>query len=175
MAPKWDYKLSGKLRLSIDNLPCASGSLRSGWADGKVQILENCLGDFVVGVRMAAAAIKKHRIESEEWARRREEEAKRREAQRRLAEEHKRKAECITELMENWEEAERIRDFSRAMSECLAQLELPNDKREEIQQVLDWTDEYAESLDPLTDLPGSIDEFAHPEKRNPWLMQERFS
>ena len=169
MAPKWDYKLTGRLRFSIDNLPYASGPMRGSWADGRVQILENCLGDFIVGVKVAAAAIKKHRIESEEWARRREEEAKQREEQRKRAEEHKRKADFVTELMEGWEQAQRVRAFSLAMTELTNKLELPGEKRQDIQQVLDWTDEYAESLDPLTDLPGSIDEFVHPEKRHPWL------
>jgi hypothetical protein len=168
-APEWDYKLSGRLRLSIDNLPYGSGPLRSSWADGRVQILENCLGDFIVGVKVAAAAIKKHRIESEEWARRREQEARQREEERKRQEEHKRKAEFITELMEGWEEAERIRAFLHAMSECAMQLTLPEDKKHDIQQVLGWIRQYAESLDPLLDLPDSIDEFLHPEKRYPWL------
>ncbi len=84
----------------------------------KFKILESCLGGFVVGVKVASAAIKKNRLESEEWARRREEERKRREEQQRPAEEHKRNSEFVTELIENWEEAERVRTFLRAMTEC---------------------------------------------------------
>ena len=45
MAPKWNYKLTGRLRLSIDNLPYSSGPVRGPWADGRIQIVENCLGD----------------------------------------------------------------------------------------------------------------------------------
>ena len=168
-APQWDYKLSGRLRLSIDNLPWASGPLRSSWADGKVQMLENCLGCFVVGVKVASAAIKKNRLEQEEWKRRREEERKRSEEQERLAEEYKRKAEFVTELIENWEYAERVRTFLRAMTERAGQTELSEEKKQEIQQVLEWVSEYAESLDPMSDLPDSIDEFVHPEKRYRWL------
>ena len=169
MAPKWDYKLTGRLRLSIDNLPYASGPVRGTWADGRIQIVENCLGDFVVGLKVAAAAIKKHRIESEAWARRREEERKQREERERRAQEHKRKAEFITELIGNWEEAERVRAFVKAMRECVAQLELSEEAKGDIQQVVDWTKEYAESLDPLSDLPDSIDEFVHPERKYAWL------
>jgi len=168
-APKWDYKLSGRLRLSIDNLSYASGPVRSSWADGKVQILENCLGDFVVGVKVASAAITKNRLEQEERQRRREEERKRMEEQQRIAAEHKRKAEFVTELIENWEQAERVRTFLRAMTECTGQIELSGEKKQEVQQALDWISEYAESLDPLFDLPDSIDEFVHPERRYPWL------
>jgi hypothetical protein len=169
IAPKWDYKLTGRLRLSIDNLPYASGPVRGSWADGKVQILENCLGDFVVGVKVAAAAIKKQRIESEEWARRREVERKHREEREQLAREHKRKAEFVIELIGNWEEAQRLRSFVKALMESVSQSELSEEAKREIQQVIDWTDEYAESLDPLSDLPDSIDEFVHPERKYAWL------
>jgi predicted ribosome quality control (RQC) complex YloA/Tae2 family protein len=124
LAPKWVYKVTGRLRLSIDNLPYSSGPMRGTWADGRIQLVENCLGDFIVGLKVAAAAIKTHRQESEEWARRREEEREQREEQQRKAQEHKRKAECITELIQNWEEAERVRAFVKAMTECSAQLEL---------------------------------------------------
>jgi hypothetical protein len=136
-APKWDYKLTGRLRLSVDNPPYTLTPVRSSWTDGKVQILENCLGNFVVGVKVASAAIKKNRLESEEWVRRREEERKRREEQQRLAEERKRKAEFGTELNETWEQAERVRTFLRAITECADQGELSGEKKQEVQQVCD--------------------------------------
>ncbi|MGB8116455.1 MAG: hypothetical protein WCF22_21935, partial [Candidatus Sulfotelmatobacter sp.] len=98
-----------------------------------------------------------------------EEERKRREEQRKLAEEHKRKTEFVNGLMENWEAAQRVRAFIKAMKECAAQLELSDAEKRDIQEVLDWSDEYAASLDPLSDLPDSIDEFVHPEKKYPWL------
>jgi hypothetical protein len=104
MAPKWDYKLTGKLQFRVDNLPYSAG-VRGTWSDGKCQRLEKCIGDFTVGLRVAAAAIKKNRQETEERERRWEEERKQKEEQRRKAAEHKRKAEFVTELMRNWEEA----------------------------------------------------------------------
>jgi hypothetical protein len=33
----------------------------------------------------------------------------------------------------------------------------------------DWTNKYAETVDPPSDLPASVEEFVHPEKRYPWL------
>jgi hypothetical protein len=59
--------------------------------------------------------------------------------------------------------------FVRAMTECVNQLELSDEEKHNIQQVVDWTNEYAESLDPLSDLPDSIDEFVHPERKYAWL------
>ena len=171
MAPKWDYKLSGRLRLSIVNLPYPSARLRASWADGRIQIVENCLGDFILGVKVAAAAIKKSRLEREAWDRRWEEEQKQREEQRRRAEEHKRKAEFTTGLIKKWEEAKRVRTFVAALIEAASQMELSDDKKRDIQQLLDWTNKYADSLDPLTDLPESIDEFVHPEQKYPWMKR----
>lgn len=167
-APKWDYTLSGRLRLSIDTVPYNS-HIRATWADGRVQIVENCIGDFIVGLKVAAAAIKKSRLESEAWARRREEERKQREEQQRRAEEHKRRVEFVNGLIENWEEANRVRTFVMALTEAASQMECSDEKRSEIQQVLDWTTNYADFLDPLTDLPGSMEEFVHPELKYPWL------
>ncbi len=168
MAPKWDYKITGKLQFRVENLPYSSG-VRGTWSDGKCQRLENCIGDFIIGLRVAAATIKKNRQETEERERRWEEERKQREEQRRKAEEHKRKAEFVTELMRNWEEAEKVRMFVKALAECASKLELSAEEKGDIQQVVDWTTKYSDFLDPLCDLPDSIDEFVHPERRYPWL------
>jgi hypothetical protein len=168
MARKWDYKLTGKLQFRIDNLPYSAG-VRGTWSDGKCQRLEKCIGEFIVGLGVAAAAIKKNRQETEERERRWEEERKRKEEQRRKAEEHKRKAEFVTELMRNWEEAQNVRTFVKALAECAGKLELSDEEKSDIQQVVDWTSEYAEFLDPLSDLTDSIAEFVHPERRYSWL------
>src|SRR3984885_5114406 len=168
MAPKWDYKLTGKLQFRLDNLPYSAG-VRGTWSDGKCQRLEKCIGEFIVGLRVAAAAIKKNRQETEERERRWEEERKQKEEQRRKAAEHKRKAEFVTELMRNREEAENVRTFVKALAECAGKLELSSEENGDIQQVVDWTTGYAEFLDPLSDLTDSIAEFVHPERRYPWL------
>jgi hypothetical protein len=65
-APKHDYKLTGRLQLQISNLPPFMGPIRRTWADGKQQRIETCIGDFIVGLSVAAAAIKKTRQETEE-------------------------------------------------------------------------------------------------------------
>jgi hypothetical protein len=168
-APKWDYSLSGRLRLSIDTVPYNS-HVRATWADGRVQIAENCIGDFIVGLKVAAAAIKKSRLEREEWDRRWEEERRKEEEQRRRAEEHKRRAEFIGGLINNWEKANRVRTFVKALTEAASQTEC-SEKKHDVQQVLEWSQKYADFLDPLTRLPESIDEFVHPERKYPWMKR----
>ena len=114
------------------------------------------------GLTVAAAAIRKNRQETEERHRQREEERKREEEERRIAEEQKRKAELVTELIGNWEEAVRLRRFVRAIEEETARSDFSEAKRKDIQQVTDWTREYPDSLDPLCDLPEAIEEFVRP-------------
>lgn len=119
-APRHDYKLTGRLQFQIANLPPYMGPIRRTWADGKQQRLEDCVGDFMVGLTVAAAAIRKNRQETEERHRRREEERKREEEEQRIAEEQKRKAELVAELIGNREEAERFRKFMKAIEEVNA-------------------------------------------------------
>lgn len=168
-APKHDYKLTGRLQLQISNLPAFMGPIRRTWADGKQQRIEDCIGDFIIGLSVAAAAIKKHKQEMEEREQRWAEERKQEEDERRKAEEHERKAEFVTELIGNWEEAARLRQFIKAIEERTSQSDFSDDEKGDIQRVADWTREYADSLDPLSDLPEAIDVFVRPESTYGWL------
>jgi len=168
-APRHDYKLTGRLQLQIDNLPLYMGPIRRTWADGKYQRVENCIGDFIVGLRVGSAAIKKNRQETEERERRREGERKQQEELRQKAEEQKRKAELVGELIANWEEATRHREFVKAVETQIAKSNLSDAEKSEIQQVVKWTTEYADLLDPLRDLPEAIEEFVRPESKYWWL------
>ena len=158
-ARRWDYELTGRLCLSIDNLPNASKSKRASWTDTKIQTLENCLGDFLLRIRDASGVIKRNRFYREEFDRHYEKVLKRLEVWQRLARERKRKGRVIGGFIERWEEAQRVRRFIKAVTERIVQFELSDEKRRDVQQLLDWSTEYAASLDPLSDLPGLIDEF----------------
>jgi len=117
-----------------------------------------------------AAAIKKNRQEIEERDRQREEERKREGEERQVAEEEKRKAEFVSELIQNWEEAARLRRFAKSMQASAGQLDLSEQEKSDVQQVVDWTNQYADSLDPLCDLPQSVSEFVRPEEAYSWLL-----
>jgi hypothetical protein len=53
LAPRWDYQLTGTLRLVVGNIPYASEG-RKTWSNGRYQRLENSLESFVFGLRVAA-------------------------------------------------------------------------------------------------------------------------
>jgi hypothetical protein len=58
------------------------------------------------------------------------------------------------------------------LTKTASKAELADDEKNDIQQVLDWTTKYADALDPLTDLPDSLEEFVHSEPKYPWLKRE---
>jgi len=145
------------------------GPIRRTWADGKYQQVENCIGNFIIALRVAAAAIKKNRQETEERERRWAEERKRKEEERQKAEEQKRKAELVVELIDNWKQADRFREFAKAIEEKTAQSDFSDTEKTDIQQVVGWTMEYADLLDPLSDLPEAVEEFVRPESKYWWL------
>ena len=70
----------------------------------------------MVGLRIAAAAIKKERLERKEEERRREEEQKREEEEK-LAREQNRRADFITGLMGDWNQSRSLRTFAKAIAE----------------------------------------------------------
>ena len=168
-APKHDYKLTGRLQLQIQNVPLLMGPIRRTWADGKQQRIEDCIGDFMVGLTVAAAAIKKNRQETEERHRLRQEEQKREEEERRIAEEQKRRAELVAELIGNWEEAVRLREFMKAIEDETVRSDFSQEARNDIQHVVEWIRQYADTLDPLSGLPEAIEEFVRPESKYWWL------
>ena len=162
-APQWDYRLTGRLELFVGKMPYASKG-RSSWSDTRLQPLETCLEPFVLRLSVAAATIKKNRLEMEELERYWEEERKKEEEERSRAIEENRKADLIAELMRDWNQSRSLRAFAKVIAEAAQGLELSDQEKNGIQQVVDWTRDYAEILDPITGLPESIEEFAHPGK-----------
>ena len=71
---KWDYVRSGRLRLSVENLPYGVKSVRSMWSDAKKQRLEDCLGDLILNLGIVAKALKMDREECQRREERRQKE-----------------------------------------------------------------------------------------------------
>ena len=170
-AQRWDYQLTGRLRLFIGQIPYASEGRRS-WSDTKYQRLENCFESFLLGLRFSAAAIKENRLKREEEDRHREERRKQEEEEEKLAREQDRRAEFITELMRDWQESRSLRTFAKAIADAAGRLSLSDQQQNDIQKLVDWTCNYAETLDPISNLPDLVEEFVYPEKKYDWLDEE---
>jgi hypothetical protein len=170
-APRWDYQLTGRLRLFVGKIPYASEG-RKTWSDGRYQRLGNCLESFVLGLRVAAATTRKNRLKREEEERRREEERKQEEEEQKVTSEQERKARYIAGLMRDWQQSRSLRAFAKALGEAADQLKLSDQEKNDLQQVVSWTYDYAESLDPISNLPDCVEEFVHPERKYESLEEE---
>jgi hypothetical protein len=170
LAPRWDYQLTGRLRhFSWGKIPYASEG-RKTWSDGRYQRLEHSLESLVLGLRVATATTKKNRLKREEEGRR-EEERKQKEEDEKVAIEQERKARFIGGLMLDWQQSRSLRAFAKAMGEAADRLKLSDQEKNDLQQVVDWTCDYAKSLDPISNLPDSVEEFVHPERQYDWLEE----
>jgi hypothetical protein len=161
--PKWDYRSTGNLRVSIEGSP---QGIRHSWSDGKEQRLENCLGKFISALPIIAEARKRereeHRRRQQEW----EEEAKRREEHRARQEEYQRRAEVLNRLAAKWRDAQFIRDFALAFAKASSQLCRTHAGKREAEALFVAAMEYADSVDPLNCVSTVITEFKNTRRRH---------
>jgi len=153
--PQWDYKPTGQLKISINELPYDS-KIRQSWSDGSSQRVENCLGAFVAGLHLAALALKKQRDERLQWRRKWEEKEKRAAAERRRHSEFDRKAKIISEAAAAWQTSNRIRDFAMAVSKAGESDECSKDQGHDIQHLVKWARGYAQRLDPINRIAETV-------------------
>jgi len=152
--PKYDYFPSGLLTLKIRDI--SYYGIRQQWSDGKIQRIDNCLGDFIEGLYLAANVRKERRIEKarreEEWERERIHRAE----MRRLAEIEQKKIKKLTSDVTDWELAKRITAYLDALDQLSPNIEgLP--------EWISWSRDYAKAINPLENQDNIIFDFQkHP-------------
>jgi hypothetical protein len=128
---------------------------RTRWSDAKVQRIENLVADFVAGLMRTAVAL-----------RRQEEERKQREAdeQRRVQEraqlqkdiqEEEKKLEQFNKWVDDWERAERLRQFIAAYAEKSRSRQAK--KQPQYKTWIEWATRQADRIDPfVAGKPASV-------------------
>lgn len=160
--PKWDYKPTGRLKLTID---CSDYlGVRRAWSDGKKRRVEDCLGHFMVALVLVSKALKRQREESAERERRWAEERKREAEEAARKTEYERKAKVIDKFAGSWRHSKLLRDFARELSAEAERAEVPADQKQDLCALADWTLRHAEAVDPLRCLSWVIREFKHPSR-----------
>ena len=154
---RWDYTRTGKLKFSLVSTEVSH--LQHSWTDGKKQKLENCLGEMFVCFETTANAVKKYREDCAEAERQRVEEQKRAEGQRRKQEEYNRKFEVVSKSVQQWREANELREFASTLRESLRSPAVPIEQKLAILRIVDWVERHANSVDPLTDVGQMIQRF----------------
>ena len=67
-------------------------------------------------------------------------------------------------MMRDWNESRCLRAFAKAIADAAQRLELSDQEKADIQQVVDRTYKYANTTDPTSNLPKSLEEFVNPER-----------
>lgn len=160
--PKWDYRPSGHLKITID---CTDfRGVRHTWSDGKKKPLEEYLGHFMVGLVLVAKAIKQGREERAEQERKWAEERKQAAEESARQAEYKRKAEVAGKLAASWNQSKLLREFGNTLLAEAEKMAASEDQKQDLEAIVIWTMRHADLVDPLTDLPWVIRQF----KNSPW-------
>ncbi len=142
----WDYKGTGKLRLTIDEY--WPSDVRKSWGESKNTKLEEKIDDIAQGFVAFAKGKHEHSLEMKAREARWENEAKIREAaEARRAEEEARR-DKLFEHVDQWSKAQRLRDF-RAAAEATFRAKNSGDPTPSQSQWLAWVDQIVLSTDPL--------------------------
>ncbi len=142
--PSWDYEPTGRLEVKVESTYWSWSQHKR--TDSKTHRLEDCLGDFVLGVRFLAEQTKRLKEEHERERRERAEQEKRREAESQRREDLARNVQAIRKIAIEWHEDKLVRGFVQAFDEASQQFKLNEAARREVQTLLDWSKRYAESI-----------------------------
>jgi len=150
--PSHDRFLTGRLRLSIDNVP---GGPKKSWTDGKRWIVEDVIDAFLRTLDKAADRVKEIREEEaqrqreqEEWNRRYEEERAREQVRAREIEEEKQRIRLLDRHLERMGKAEAIRVYADRMEKALTPERAELVRSHGAGGWLQWCRRYADRLDP---------------------------
>lgn len=144
-ATKYDYAPSGRLIVEIGR-PWRPEGMQRRWSDGKTRLVEEQLGEVVVGIEQSAEA---WRVIEEDRARERrehEDTQKRADEERERAEYFRALRRDLTLMAQNWDAAAKIRSFLGAVEEAVP----VSDRGDAFRKWLTWADAEADALDPLT-------------------------
>ena len=118
---------------------------RSKWTESEQGKLEENLISFINGLWVAAAQLKKKRLEREEEAKQYEEEQKECERKLQAVEEEKRRIQILERQVELWKKSRELRTFIRAVIRNKGAY-TPDSERG---RWIAWATAYADKLDPL--------------------------
>lgn len=137
-----EFVPNGKFELYLSDY---LGGLRTKWRDGDKGTLEEKLTSFLNGAWVAAAFLKKRRLERE--SEKRQEEAARAEQERKhqTLEEEKRKIQILEQQVSSWKKSCEIRSLIRAAIKKQG----TNEPDSDFAKWVTWATNYADKIDPL--------------------------
>lgn len=149
--PKWDYKPTGILVLSVDH----EKRNEHKWTDGKKRI-EHRLTSFADVLVDVAKDIKESRARAEEWHRSWVEEDRRRQEAARLQAEENRRIEQLDRQAAAWRLACSIRGFIDAVREEATRRSGTIGAGGPVDRWIQWAERHATSIDPVASVVATL-------------------
>jgi hypothetical protein len=158
---RWDYdevvaqEPAGKLSLVLQAGMWNAYEQRTRWSDGKVQRLENLVGDFVAGLMRTAVALRRQEDERKQREAERDKRAREAEQLRKDIQEEEKKVEQLNQWVESWERAERLRQFIVVYAK--KSISWSAEKQGQYKAWIEWATKQADRLDPfVSEKPTSV-------------------
>jgi len=147
---KYRYHPTGQFRLEFPfDHPKPWGQKK--WRDTETRDLEDVLPSILERAHEAAYGVKERREERRQFQRELQRKVEKREERRRRRIEEKRRREKLEEEAERWSQARSLRGYIREVRSRAEREEIAPQKREEVEEWLEWAEAHADRVDPLSD------------------------
>ena len=151
-------------RYITDELWAPTACDTPGWADAKIQRLEDLIPDFVAGVMRTAVALRLHEQELKERELDRQKRAQEMIKLREQIEVEEKKMEQFNQWIESWEKAGRLRRFIAAYAEKTSKWAA--EKQSHYKEWIAWANQQADRVDPfVSEKPVSVLDRKHELRR----------
>lgn len=147
---RYSYEPTGRLTIRLADGPSFSWGAMS-WNDGKVQRLENCLSDVMIGLVQMAERKREARREQQRRERERLEEQHRQMLAAERREREKDRREELKAQIEGWSRAREIRAYLSALETAAADV-VQRESDGRLARWIRWAKQYADRIDTLREV-----------------------
>lgn len=144
---EYEYEATGQLVWTIqERVPRGA---RKTWADGKYQVLDDCLPDILAAMIATAPAVKNERLAHEKWLKEMEERRRQREIEWRREQIEAANRNQLVDKSKEWAESARLSAFIDAIEEDWNQKGIELTEGSTGHRWLNWARMHADRLNPI--------------------------
>ena len=147
---KYRYHPTGRLHFKLSfQHPSPPGQKK--WAEDETGELERMLPDILERAYKSAYDVKEARGKRKRRARKREEKRKAREEKKKRRKEEKSRRKALVETTSQWSKSQDLREYIEEVRRRVDEEPLTEEKREKVEEWLEWAETHADRIDPLSD------------------------
>ena len=147
---KYRYHSTGRLHFKLSfQHPSPPGQKK--WAEDQTGELERMLPSILERAYESAYDLKETRCKHKRRARKREKKRKARKEKKKRREEEKRQRKTLEETASQWSKSQDLREYIEEVRRRVDEEPLTEEKREKVEEWLEWAETHADRIDPLSD------------------------